>query len=131
MRRSALNDTINGINMNQTLLTLCAVAFAGNLSIATAADGMDPLARTKSGEMSNPSSMGMAHGEGMSNSSASHMTGMDSNHDGMISKQEFMTSHESHYDSYKKNSSGMVNMNEMDHSGSPGDKKGLQGNTAE
>ena len=38
--------------------------------MATAADGMDPLARTKSGEMSNPSSMGMDHGAGMTNSSA-------------------------------------------------------------
>ena len=35
-----------------------------------AADGMQSLARIKSGEMSNPSSMGMDHGAGMTNSSA-------------------------------------------------------------
>ena len=37
--------------MNQTILTICAAALAANASMAIAADGMDPLARTKSGEM--------------------------------------------------------------------------------
>lgn len=91
---------------------------------------MDPLAATKTGQMSNPSSMGMEHGGAMTDNDAMHMKSMDSNHDGMVSKQEFMTSHESYYDAYKKNSSGMIDINETDHSVTPGDKKGMQGNTA-
>ena len=38
---------------------------------------------------------------------------MDSDNDGMISKQEFMKHHESMYDKMKKSSNGMVSMQDM------------------
>ena len=41
------------------------------------------------------------------------METMDTNKDGMISKEEFMTFHEAMYDSMKKNKDGMVDMKEM------------------
>ncbi len=44
---------------------------------------------------------------------AKHMKMMDSNGDGMISKDEFMKHHEEMYDGMKKNSSGMVSMKDM------------------
>lgn len=44
---------------------------------------------------------------------AKHMKMMDSNADGMISKDEFMKHHEEMYDGMKKNSSGMVSMKDM------------------
>ena len=38
---------------------------------------------------------------------------MDTDNDGMISKQEFMKHHESMYDKMKKGSNGMVSMQDM------------------
>ena len=38
---------------------------------------------------------------------------MDTDKDGMISKQEFMKHHESMYDKMKKDSNGMVSMKDM------------------
>jgi uncharacterized membrane protein len=42
------------------------------------------------------------------------MNAMDTNHDGMISKQEFMKFHEKMWATMKKNKSGMVNMKDME-----------------
>ena len=42
------------------------------------------------------------------------MKAMDANGDGMISKDEFMRYHEMKWDKMKKNSSGMVDMKDMD-----------------
>jgi hypothetical protein len=39
---------------------------------------------------------------------------MDTNNDGMISRDEFMKAHESMYDKMKKNAAGMVDMKEME-----------------
>ena len=50
---------------------------------------------------------GMAMKDGMD------MKMMDSNNDGMISKEEFMKHHESMYDKMKKGSNGMVSMKDM------------------
>ena len=38
---------------------------------------------------------------------------MDTNNDGMISKEEFMKHHESMYDKMKKGSNGMVSLKDM------------------
>ena len=42
------------------------------------------------------------------------MKGMDTNHDGMISKKEFMKFHEDMWAKMKKNKSGMVDMKDME-----------------
>jgi hypothetical protein len=42
------------------------------------------------------------------------MKSMDTNGDGMISKEEFMKFHEMMFDMMKKNQSGMVDMKDMD-----------------
>jgi len=42
------------------------------------------------------------------------MNVMDTNHDGMISKQEFMKYHEKMWAMMKKNKSGMVNIKDME-----------------
>ena len=44
---------------------------------------------------------------------AKHVKMMDTNADGMISKDEFMKHHEAMYDGMKKNSSGMVSIKDM------------------
>ena len=43
-----------------------------------------------------------------------HMKAMDTNHDGMISKKEFMKHHEAMWAQMKKNKSGMVDMKDME-----------------
>jgi hypothetical protein len=50
------------------------------------------------------------------------MKSMDTNNDGMISKQEFMAHHEKMYDQMKKNKDGMVDMKDM---GMMGGNKGM------
>ena len=42
------------------------------------------------------------------------MKAMDTNGDGMISKDEFMRAHEMKWDKMKKNSAGMVDMKDME-----------------
>ena len=54
---------------------------------------------------------GMAMKDGMGMKMDMKM--MDSNNDGMISKEEFMKHHESMYDKMKKGSNGMVSMKDM------------------
>ena len=44
---------------------------------------------------------------------ASMMKMMDTNNDGMVSKEEFMKHHEMMFDKMKKNKMGMVDMKEM------------------
>lgn len=44
---------------------------------------------------------------------ASMMKMMDTNHDGMVSKEEFMKHHEMMFDKMKKNKMGMVDMKDM------------------
>ena len=42
------------------------------------------------------------------------MSAMDTNHDGMISKKEFMKFHEEMWAKMKKNKSGMIDMKDME-----------------
>ena len=42
------------------------------------------------------------------------MSAMDANHDGMISKKEFMKFHEEMWVKMKKNKSGMIDMKDME-----------------
>ena len=79
--------------MNKAKVVLFAAAF-----VATGAFAMDDM---------KPQSMMM------------DMNAMDSNHDGMISKQEFMKYHAKMWGRMKTNESGMVNIKDMEmmHSG--------------
>ena len=74
--------------MNKAKVVLFAAAF-----VATGAFAMDDM---------KPQSMMM------------DMNAMDTNHDGMISKQEFMKFHEKMWAKMKKNKSGMVNIKDME-----------------
>ena len=75
---------------------LCTIAMLGATASAAAMDGMKD-----SKMMHNKDSMGM------------DMKAMDANGDGMISKDEFMKSHEAMWDKMKKNDKGMVDMKDM------------------
>ncbi len=59
-----------------------------------------------------------------------NMKMMDSNNDGMVSKDEFMKYHETMYDGMKKNSSGMVSMKDMQMMMSGGHMSGGSSNMA-
>ena len=50
---------------------------------------------------------------GMAMKGGMDMKMMDTNNDGMISKEEFMKHHESMYDKMKKGSNGMVSTKDM------------------
>ena len=72
------------------------------------------LSATAQDTMKKPGSMkeGMAMKDDMGMKMDMKM--MDTNGDGMISKEEFMKYHESMYDKMKKGSNGMVSMKEME-----------------
>jgi hypothetical protein len=74
--------------MNKAKVVLFAAAF-----VATGAFAMDEM---------KPQGMMM------------DMKAMDTNHDGMISKKEFMKFHEDMWTKMKKNKSGMVDMKDME-----------------
>ena len=57
--------------------------------------------------------MPMEHKKGSMHKGKMGMKAMDTNHDGMVSKDEFMTYHEAMYDHMTKNKDGMVDMNAM------------------
>ena len=59
-------------------------------------------------------SMPMKDGMGMKDGMHMDMKAMDTNHDGMISKAEFMKYHESMFARMKKGSNGMVSMKDME-----------------
>ena len=59
-------------------------------------------------------SMPMKDGMGMKHGMHMDMKAMDTNHDGMISKAEFMKYHESMFARMKKGSNGMVSMKDME-----------------
>lgn len=56
---------------------------------------------------------GMAMKDGIGMKGGMDMKMMDSNNDGMISKEEFMKHHESMYGKMKKDSNGMVSTKDM------------------
>lgn len=85
----------------------------GAAAATSATDFKDPPHRPTTGDTSG---MNMEHDK--STMSAMHkgkmgMKAMDTNHDGMISKEEFMTYHEAMYDHMTKNKDGMVDVNAM------------------
>ena len=59
-------------------------------------------------------SMPMKDGMGMKDGMHMDMKAMDTNHDGMISRAEFMKYHESMFARMKKGSKGMVSMKDME-----------------
>lgn len=81
--------------MNAVKYPIVASALAAGAAIAAAPGGGQPESQN--------SMMGMMK----------HMKAMDSNGDGMVSKDEFMKSHEAMYEMLKKNKEGQVNMTEM------------------
>lgn len=83
--------------MKTLLSTLIGVALATTATSGFAAD-----------DMKHGSGMGMGMGMGMD------MKMMDTNHDGMISKEEFMRHHEAMWAKMKKNKNGMVDMKDME-----------------
>lgn len=62
-------------------------------------------------------------------SKAEMMKKMDSNGDGVISREEFMSHHEAKYDKMKKNRSGMVDLSDTRVEDTPG-KAGTHDHTA-
>ena len=78
--------------MSKLLSILCGVTLIGISASAVAADTM------KQGK-----GMGMQ----------SDMKMMDTNNDGMLSRDEFMKHHEAMYDKMKKNKDGMVDIKDM------------------
>lgn len=84
-------------------ISLAAVLFAGLSGCAR--DGMMMRQDSMQG--------GMAMKDGVGMKGGMDMKMMDSNNDGMISKEEFMKHHESMYDKMKKGSNGMVSTKDM------------------
>jgi len=78
------------LTMHRLFYVLLATGLASTSSLAVAMDDMKP--------------------QGM----MMDMKAMDTNHDGMISKKEFMKYHEDMWAKMKKNKSGMVDMKDME-----------------
>ncbi|WP_428414946.1 hypothetical protein [Methylibium sp.] len=87
--------------MNKLLSLPLAVAMG-----VIGAIGVAQPASAPSGGTPMKQSMGMQDGKGAKM--------MDANGDGMVSKEEFMKHHEAAFDKMKKNSSGTVDMKDME-----------------
>ena len=119
--------------MNKLFFALSAAAFVSSINVAVAADRQDAVADTVHEDMpatAGTSGMKMNHGKGMMNRHGMDMKAMDTNGDGMISKEEFMAYHEAMYDHMKKNKDGMVDMKDMGMMGSNKGEKVIKGNSA-
>ena len=88
--------------------TLVAVLFGAGL-VGCAQDSMKKDGMPMKDGMRMESGMSMSKGMGM----GMDMKMMDTNKDGMISKEEFMKHHESMFDKMKKDSNDMVSMKDM------------------
>ncbi len=82
----------------------------GAAAATTATDTMNPEHRPNTGTASG---MNMEHEKTPMHKGKMAMKDMDTNHDGMVSKEEFMTYHEAMYDHMTKNKEGMVDMKTM------------------
>ena len=91
-------------------ITLVAILFGAGLA-GCAQDSMKKEGMAMKDGMPMACDMPMAKGMGMD--MGMHMKMMDTNGDGMISKEEFMKYHETVYDKMKKNSDGSVSMKDM------------------
>ena len=92
------------------LTTIVAMIFGIGLA-GCAQDSMKKEGMAMKEGMPMACDMPMAKSMGMD--MGMHMKMMDTNGDGMISKEEFMKHHETMYDKMKKNSNGMVSMKDM------------------
>jgi hypothetical protein len=106
--------------MNKTISTgltavLCATAFASFAQTAPKEGTAPPTGSTQKDGMG--AGMGMTPGAGMK--MGMDPKTMDSNGDGMISKDEFMKHHEAMFDKMKKGTNGMVSLKDWEtaHSG--------------
>jgi hypothetical protein len=85
----------------------------GHATGAAAAGGTDATAPHRA-ETASPSTMETTHAKGKRHKRMkTEIKAMDSNHDGMISKEEFMSYHEAKYDHMTKNKNGMVDVSAM------------------
>ena len=99
--------------MNKLIYSLCA---AGLLTISLSASAASALDSSVQGSSSTSGSS--------KTSSSADMTAMDTNGDGLISRDEFMSHQERSYDSMQKNSAGMLELDsetKSSVSGSTGD----------
>ena len=93
---------------------LCGAGYSASAQDTTKKpDAMKESMPMKDG-MAHKDAMPMKHGMGMKDGMHMDMTAMDTNHDGMISKAEFMKYHESMFARMKKGSNGMVSMKDME-----------------
>ena len=114
--------------MNKLLFAVSAAACICTINVASAqmgtAGGANPAMGTEMKHDQETSTTGDTSGSKVEHSrkrmhkhsmhkGRMEMEAMDTNKDGMISKEEFMTFHEAMYDSMKKNKDGMVDMKEM------------------
>ena len=87
---------------------LCATAFASFAQNTPKETAMPPMGTAQK------DGMGMGMGTGMKMGMGMDAKAMDSNSDGMISKDEFMKHHEMMWGKMKKNSAGTVDMKDME-----------------
>ncbi len=94
---------------------LCATAFASFAQNTPKETAMPPMGTAQKDGMG----MGMGMGTGMKMGMGMDAKAMDSNSDGMISKDEFMKHHEAMFDKMKKGNNGMVSLKDWEamHSG--------------
>jgi len=85
----------------------------GHATGAAAAGGSDASAPLHRPEAVVPARTGMKHHKNKMHKGKMAMQAMDTNHDGMISKEEFMSFHAAKYDRMKKNKDGMVDVSAM------------------
>ena len=114
--------------MNKLLFAISAAVCICTINVASAqmenAGGASPAMGTEMKHDQETSTTGdtsgskVEHSNKMMHKGHMHkggmkMEAMDTNKDGMISKEEFMTFHEAMYDAMKKNKDGMVDMKDM------------------
>lgn len=125
--------------MRRLFVSLSAAALAGSMGLAGAADNMahpaDAAQQEPAGASSEPG-MSMKPAEGHMRHCAMHKKGMymkrmDTNQDGLLTKDEFMSGHEAFYDKMKKNAQGSVDLAGMASMGGSGCKMGHHAETAE
>jgi hypothetical protein len=116
---------VKGNAMNKLFFVFSCAVIATGFNAVIAADRQDTMpmpAGTADMKMKSSTEMmnkDMMHKNGM------NMKSLDTNNDGMISKQEFMTHHEKMYDSMKKNKDGMVDLKDMGMGMGMGGEKGM------
>ncbi len=106
-------ETLKEIVVRILIVLSLAGALAGCGAMAGSTNSPGGNMHSSQGGMHGGMQGGMSGRGGMMGGMAKHMRAMDSNRDGMISKEEFMKAHEAMFDSMKKNERGHVAMDDM------------------